>query len=55
MAKCVYEPKHQENQIDIWNDPTINGRALDWYTKQQAALARGEVEKSSNKPDHLNT
>ena len=50
MAKCVYEPKHQENQIDIWNDPTINGRALDWYTKQQAALARGEVEKSSNKP-----
>ena len=40
MANCVYEPKHKKD-IDIWTDPTINDRALDWYRKEQDALANG--------------
>ena len=42
MRNVVYVPKKSSN-VDIWTDPTINHRALDWYQKEQAALARGDV------------
>ena len=46
MANCVYEPKHKK-KIDIWTDPTINDRALDWYRKEQDALANGHRIKTT--------
>jgi hypothetical protein len=48
MANCVYEPKKKDN-TDIWTDPTINERAIEWYTKRQEALAHGRLPVAKKK------
>jgi hypothetical protein len=40
MRNVVYEPK-KKKEVDIWNDPTIKNRAIEWYKKEQEALANG--------------
>ena len=50
MRNVVYEPK-KKNLHDPWDDPTIKHRAIDWYTKEQAAIARGESLQSEAKKE----